>query len=94
MKPLFNPDDFPLKDTSKSFDYEVFCRTINGINDKKTLLDFMRIAITQRSGPGIDESFKSETFYREISGTDNLEILREMLRYFIRIDLYQKENAL
>jgi hypothetical protein len=97
MKPLFELDDLPLKDTTKIFNYEVFCRTLNIIDDKETLLEFLRIALDKRSDSDINQLFNSEKLYREIleiTPSDNLEPLKELLRYYIRLDLHEKEKAL
>jgi hypothetical protein len=97
MKPLFELDDLPLKDTTNIFNYEVFCRTLNIIDDKETLLEFLRIALDKRSDSDINQLFNSEKLYREIleiTPSDNLEPLKELLRYYIRLDLHEKEKAL
>jgi hypothetical protein len=93
MTYLFNPDDYPLKTPSKLFVYETFCRSLDAINDKEILLTLMRTTLTKISGLNIENSFLSELIYRKIENDFDNSILKEVLCYFVRLDLYQKENA-
>jgi hypothetical protein len=92
MKPLFAPDDFPLKDASKLFNYEIHCKALQCINDKEVLIDGLRILLTEFHTDDINTLFTRELTYREITKTDNLDILKEISKYFIRLHLFQKEQ--
>ena len=93
MKLLLNPDDYPLKEPSKLFLYETFCRSIDAINDKKILLILLRTAFTKLYGSNIETSFLSEKIYREIENDSDISMFKVLLISLTRISLSIEENA-
>ena len=93
MKLFLNPDDYPLKEPSKLFVYETFCRILDDINDKEILLFLLRTALTKLYGSNIETSFLSEKVYREIENDSDISMFKVLLISLTRISLSIEENA-
>ena len=94
MTHLLNLDDnYPLKEPSKLFLYETFCKSIDAINDKNILLLMLRTALTKLYGFNIDTSFRLEVLYRKVENNSDIRILKALLCSLSRITLSIEENA-